>query len=100
MTTDMPGNASPIQGQLLRLSTRREVAIYLRQGALWVADFVDGQGELVEPRAWFRFNCGAPGTRDPQRRMLLESALPLSAEIAARIEALHRPDSSRKENGS
>jgi hypothetical protein len=34
----------PIQGQLLRLSERREVAIYLRNDTLWIADFIDGHG--------------------------------------------------------
>ena len=80
----------PIQGQLLRLSARREVAIYLFDGMLWIADFIDGQGELFEPETWFRFNCGAPDTREAQRRMLLESGLPLSGDIAMKIEELHR----------
>jgi hypothetical protein len=40
---------SPILGQLLWLSKRREVAIYLRDGSLWIADFIDGHGELVDP---------------------------------------------------
>ncbi len=78
-----------IQGQLLRLSARREVAIYLRHGQLWIADFIDGEGELVEPPAWFRFNCGASGSGQAQRRMARESAIPLSVEIEARIERLH-----------
>jgi len=81
-----------IQGQLLRLSDRRETAIYLRDGTLWVADFVDGRGEIVEAASWFRFNCGAPGATWSRRRMLLESALPLSSELVARIEALHCPE--------
>ena len=81
---------SCIQGQLLRLSERREVAIYVREGSLWIADFVDGHGELVEPTAWFRFNCGGPWARgQARRRMLLESAIPLSAALAAKIEELH-----------
>jgi hypothetical protein len=79
-----------IQGQLLRLSERREVAIYLRQGRLWVADFIDGHGDLVEPATWFRFNCGSASALRARRRMLLESALPLSAELAACIECLHQ----------
>ena len=79
-----------IQGQLLRLSARREVAIYLLDGTLWVADFVDGNGELFEPETWFRFNCGSPDTREAQRRMLRESSLPLSADTAMKIEELHR----------
>ncbi len=79
-----------IQGQLLRLSARREVAIYLLEGMLWVADFIDGHGELFEPETWFRFNCGSPDAREAQRRMLRESGLPLSADIAMKIEELHR----------
>jgi len=81
---------APVQGQLLRLSARREVAIYLLDGMLWVADFIDGQGELFEPETWFRFNCGSPDAREAQHRMLRESGLPLSANIVTKIEELHR----------
>jgi hypothetical protein len=87
---DRPNPASAIQGQLLRLSERREVAIYLREGTLWVADFIDGRGELVDAATWFRFNCGVPGASWSRRRMLLESALPLSWDLVGRIEELHR----------
>ena|SRR5690349_1406201 len=79
-----------IQGQLLRLSARREVAIYLREGRLWIADFIDGEGAIVEPPEWFRFNCGTPRAWQARRRMELEAAIPLSVEISARIERLHR----------
>jgi len=82
---------SSIQGQVLRVSERREVAIYLRKGALWVADFIDGDGELVEAATWFRFNCGALSTYHARRRMVQESAIPLSPELVTRIENLHRP---------
>jgi hypothetical protein len=78
-----------IQGQFLRLSARREVAIYLREGRLWVADFIDGEGQLIEPCTWFRFNCAAPRASLGRRRMTLEAATPLTPEIAARIEDLH-----------
>ncbi len=87
----MAESARCIQGQLLRLSIRREVAIYLRQGELWVADFIDGSGELIDPVAWFRFNCGTPSSRQARRRMLHESAIPLSAELVDKIEDLHQP---------
>ena len=102
-TADGHGSDEPtsaIQGQLLRLSERREAAIYLRGGTLWVADFIDGWGELVDAATWFRFNCGAPGATSAQRRMLLESALPLSRELVAKIDALHRPDGGRPRNVS
>lgn len=80
-----------IQGQLLRVSAKREVAIYLREGRIWIADFIDGDGALVEPATWFRFNCGSPRAGHARRRMLLESAIPLSVELAKRIERLHAP---------
>ena len=80
----------PIQGQLLRLSEHRAVAIYLREGATWVADFVDGQGVLIDVNTWFRFNCGTLANSYVTRRIARESALPLSAELVAQIEALHR----------
>jgi hypothetical protein len=86
-----------IQGQLLRLSERREVAIYLREGMLWVADFIDGDGELVDAPTWFRFNCGALSTYHARRRMVRESAIPLSRELVTRIEGLHRPGAAAKE---
>ena len=34
------------QGQLSRRSERREVAISLRDGSIWVGHFIDGHGEL------------------------------------------------------
>jgi hypothetical protein len=80
--------SAPIQGQLLRRTQRREVAIFLRDGALWIADFIDGRGELTDAVTWFRFNCAAASVTQAERRMLLESAMPLSSELAARIEAL------------
>jgi hypothetical protein len=82
--------ATAIQGQLLRCSERREVAIYLRKDALWVADFIDGEGVLIDAVTWFRFNCGKPFTSYARRRMILECAMPLSGQLAARIESLHR----------
>jgi hypothetical protein len=79
---------SAIQGQVLRRSERREAAIFIRDNALWVADFVDGRGKLHDAITWIRFNCGAASTLQACRRMALESALPLTPELTARIEAL------------
>ena len=76
-----------IQGQFLRLSGRREVAIYLRDGRLWVADFIDGRGAIVDAVTWFRFNCGT--ACQARRRMVLEGAIALSSPIVERIEQLH-----------
>ncbi|MGE5102313.1 MAG: hypothetical protein ACM3SX_20200 [Deltaproteobacteria bacterium] len=99
MSRDEHEGGSRIQGQLLRWSERREVAIYLRDGKLWIADFIDGVGELIEPEAWFRFNCGTPWARRAHRRMLFESATPLYGELVSRIEELHRvsPDIPQRE---
>src|SRR5437660_6762918 len=80
----------PIQGQLLRLSRRRQVAIYLRDDELWVADFIDGRGEITDARTWFRFNCASPSPSPMRRRMVLESAIPLSSSLAQKVERLHR----------
>jgi hypothetical protein len=91
-----PRRTHSIQGQLLRQSERREVAIFLRDGALWVADFIDGQGVLIDAITWFRFNCGSPSTWHARRRMVLESAVPLPEELVQRIERLHRPATMRK----
>jgi hypothetical protein len=84
-----PGSARSIQGQLLRRSEHREVAIFLRDGALWVADFIDGNGRLIDATTWFRFNCGGLANSHARRRMALESATPISLELGERIAALH-----------
>ncbi len=78
-----------IQGQMLRLSEHHAVAIYLRDGIVWIADFVDGRGVLVDANTWFRFNCGSLANSHSRRRMALESAMPISSDLGMRIEALH-----------
>ena len=84
-------SVSSIQGQLLRLSERRQVAIYRREDRLWVADFIDGHGELIDATTWFRFNCGTLATTHARRRMVRESAIPISSQLVAKIERLHCP---------
>ena len=78
-----------LQGQILRLSERREVAIYLRNDKLWVADFIDGCGELIDAVTWFRFNCGSSASPHARRRMAAESGIPLYEQLEKRIEELH-----------
>lgn len=82
--------SSALQGQVLRRSQRREAVLFLRDDALWVADFVDGRGEVTDAATWIRFNCAAASSRQAQRRMVLESAIPLTDELVARIERLQR----------
>jgi hypothetical protein len=79
---------APLQGQVLRRSRRREAVLFLRNDALWVADFVDGRGEVIDAVTWVRFNCGAASSVQAQRRMVFEAALPLDDDLAARIDAL------------
>ena len=90
------GFARSIQGQLLRRTERREVAIFLRDGALWVADFIDGEGKLIDATTWLRFNCGSLSSPQARRRMVFESATPLSEELIARIGRLHFPATKRE----
>jgi hypothetical protein len=91
-----PGFARSIQGQLLRRTERREVAIFLQDGALWVADFIDGEGKLIDATTWLRFNCGSLSSPQARRRMVVESATPLSEELIARIGRLHLPATKRE----
>ena len=42
-----PRRTRCIQGQLLRVSERREAAIFLRDGSLWVADFKSSGGLMM-----------------------------------------------------
>jgi len=85
--TDFPHS---IRGQVLRLGERHEAALFLCNGQLWVADFVNGDGELIEAITWIRFNCCGPSATKTQQRMVMESAIPLSEDLVARIETLWR----------
>ncbi len=77
---------SPLNGNLLRIGERREIAIYLRDGTPWVAEFNGGRGELFAVSAWFYLNQGGRVLR----RMDLDSIAPLSQDVVQRIERLHR----------
>ena len=82
----------PLQGQVLRRTRRRESVLFLCDDALWVADFIDGRGEMIDAVTWVRFNCATSRSEQAQRRMVLESALPLSDELVERIVALQSRD--------
>ena len=79
--------ASNLHGSLMRLGNQREIAIYLRDGTAWVADFRGGRGELLTAGAWFALN----QDRWALRRATLDAVTPLPADIVRRIENLHRP---------
>ena len=88
-TTQQCASASPIQGSLLRLSERREVAIYLREGAGWVADFNNGRATLHSMSEWYSLGNGRALVY-AQRRNAVEPISPLPDEVVRRIESLHR----------
>jgi hypothetical protein len=73
-------------GNLLRVGETREIAIYQRGGAAWVADFRGGRGELFTAADWFVLN----GRSSLLRRAGLGAVAPLPAEVIERIERLHR----------
>lgn len=78
-----------VHGHVLLMGERHHIAIYLRRGLTWVAEFKEGYGELTDATTWFRFNCRNLANSHDLRRMALESAMPISAELGLRIEALH-----------
>lgn len=78
-----------MQGQLLTLGDEHQVAIHSRGGELWVADFRGDHYELVSAAAWFRLHCGICHMSFSLRRAL-RFAAPLSNEMVATIERLHR----------
>ena len=88
-TTRESTSASPIQGSLLRLSEHREVAIYLREGAGWVADFHNGRATLHSVSEWYSNGSGRTLVH-AQRRNAVEPVSPLPDEVVRRIESLHR----------
>jgi len=88
-TTRESSGVSPTQGSLLRLSEHREVAIYLREGAGWVADFNNGRATLHSVSEWYTNGSGRM-LAYAQRRDAVETISPLPDEIVRRIESLHR----------
>jgi hypothetical protein len=74
-----------IQGQVLHSGPRREVVLFLYEGMLWVADFFDGESQLVDATTWVRFNCEGAANG---RTRLPEAPPPLSIYQLVRIRAL------------
>jgi hypothetical protein len=74
-----------MQGNLLRLSETREIAIYRRNGTAWVADFRGGRSELFTVGEWFALN----GRGRALRRVGRDASEPLPAGVIERIERLH-----------
>ena len=86
--TSTQARESTLQGSLLRLKDGRSVAIYLREGVAWVAEFSGDRGRLLSIPEWHCFH--ARKVAHAQRRGEVEILCPIPGEAAARIEALHR----------
>jgi hypothetical protein len=74
-----------MDGNLLRLSETRQIAIHRRSGAAWVADFRSGRGELFTVGEWFALN----GRGSALRRAVCDAGEPLPPEMIEGIERLH-----------
>lgn len=77
-----------LRGVAYRLNDGSEIAIYLRRGVPWVAQFRGGTGELYTAGEWFRLH------RPPRAPRLMHEAAAGSTSrlpdaMAVRIEALH-----------
>lgn len=96
MATDLEHNgAAALQGSLLRLSDSREIALYVRGGVSWAAEFKGRHGDIYTAGEWFRLN----GPSYARRLMNATATGPLPAETVGRIEALHQrrePDVARR----
>ena len=80
-------HTSPLNGNLLRLGEQREIALYLRDGTAWVAEFKKGCGEISSVGAWFSLYGRA--LVHAQRRGEVDIISPIPEDVAARIERLH-----------
>ena len=78
-----------LHGVAYQLNDGSEIAIYLRRGVPWVAQFRAGTGELHTAGEWFRLH---RPPRAPRRvhEAAAGSASSLPDALAARIDALHR----------
>ena len=80
--------APSINGHMIDLSAGHSIAIYERNGLCWVAEFRDGHGEFTYANTWLRGYAGGLW-QCRHRRATLESSMPLSAAMLAKIERLH-----------
>ena len=76
-------NISPLSGNFLRLGERREIAIYLRDGSAWVAEFKKGHGDVYNVSAWFSLYGRA--LVNAQRREEVSIISPIPEDVVARI---------------
>ena len=89
--------APSLSGHTIDLGAGHLVAIYVRDGVCWAAEFRDGRGELTSAGEWFRFHAGVLRYCHNRRAAALESVTPLTPEMVDRIERLHRAREARDE---
>jgi hypothetical protein len=87
--------APSINGHTIVLGAGHSVAIYKRKGEFYVAEFLDGCGELAYADTWFRFHAGA--LRCYNGRAALRRSMPLTPEMMQKIERLHAESEARQE---
>jgi hypothetical protein len=78
--------ASRLSGNQLRFGDQREIAIYLRDGMAWVAEFNCGRVSISTASQWFSVNQGGRVLR----QMDLASIAPLPEDVMERIEQVHQ----------
>lgn len=84
-----------LNGNLLRVGKSREIAIYLRNGAAWVAEFRNGRGEVSNLSGWFSLYGRA--LVNAQRRGEVDIISPIPEDVVARIERMHLCMEERKD---
>jgi hypothetical protein len=80
-------NTAPPSCNLLRLSDDHEIAIYLRNGAAWVAEFKNGHSAIDSATAWFSTH--GRTLVHAQRRGDVSYVSPIPQDVLAHIECLH-----------
>jgi hypothetical protein len=80
-------SAGPLSGNLLQLGGSREIAIYLRNGVPWVAEFTNGRGAVSSLSGWFGLHGRA--LVHAQRRGEVEIISPIPKDVVARIQRIH-----------
>jgi hypothetical protein len=88
-----------VTGTVMRLGEQHHVAIYTRNGTCWIAEFRGGRAELSDAATWMRMVPAALNSHRG-RKVALDSMTDLTADVRARIEALHRRASDQEPAGA
>ena len=90
MTADS-GSSLPclVNGQLLHLSERHQIAIYSRNDVAWVAELSDGGDQLTDATTWFHFHAGVLRHSHAARAAAIATSAALTPGVQARAQRLH-----------